>query len=372
MLRERRRRRGEETPRRQEQTWRSWLRVEYLLFLITLGAAVVLTLGFALGLWSNGAQQRQDKQETEANQQDYVKYFRHVVDESTDPADTAAAASASAEAESETDTRLLLDVDIGQFEDQDGLAGEVYAQLREQYPQEVEIILSWYEDASLEENGQWTTVGEAYPEQAIPERLLKLILSNEETIPVVAKYPYRSRGELREVELEEELGKSQVPLLLQWDERWAFAPYGDGLLCYTGCGPTCLAMVALQLTQDSSVTPVSVAQYADREGYYTDGVGSAWTLMSEGSWHFGLTAQELSVTEEQMRDKLEAGKPLIAAVSAGDFTESGHFIVISAYENGSFVVNDPNSRILSARTWTFSQLSGQIRVIWAFSRTGEG
>ena len=371
MLRERRRRRGDETPRRQEQTWRSWLRVEYLLFLITLLAAMALTLSFALGLWSSGSQQRQDKKESAANQQDYVTYFRHVVDEdgSTDTAD--GSAESSAEPEPKTEMRLLLDVDIHQFEDQEGLAGEVYATLLEKYPKEVETILSWYEEASLEEKGEWTTVGEAYPEQAVPERLLKLILSNEETIPVVAQYPYRSR-ENPEIELLSELDKPNVPLLLQWDPRWAFEPYGDGLLCYTGCGPTCLAMVALHLNQDSSITPVSVAQYADREGYYTDGVGSAWTLMSEGSWHFGLTASEVSVTEERMREKLEEGKPLIAAVGAGDFTENGHFIVISGYHNGSFVVNDPNSRILSERTWTFDQLSGQIKVIWAFSRSGEG
>jgi predicted double-glycine peptidase len=73
-----------------------------------------------------------------------------------------------------------------------------------------------------------------------------------------------------------------------------------------------------------------------------------------------------------MIDRLEQGKPLIAALSAGDFTDSGHFIVISGYKDGSFAVNDPNSLERSAKGWTFEQLSGQIRVIWAFSRTGEG
>lgn len=373
MLKERRRKRTEEEkPRRQEQLWRPWLRVEYLLFLITFAAAVIITLGFVAGIWLHGERQRQDAEETKANQQEYVKYYRHVVDpEGSEEAALASDGSESTSAPAPTeDTRMLLDVDIEQFADNQELPGKVYA-LKEEYPQEVETILSWYEGASLEEDGKQTTVGEAYPEQAIPERLLKLAVSNEETISVVAKYPYRPK-ELPNIDLEGELGKAKVPLLLQWDPRWAFEPYGDGMLCYTGCGPTCLAMVTLHLHQDSNVNPVVVAQYADSEGYYTDGVGSAWTLMSEGSWHFGLTSEEIAVAKDVMIDRLERGKPLIAAVGPGDFTEQGHFIVISDYQNGSFVVNDPNSQTLSAKNWTFEQLSSQIRVMWAFSRTGEG
>jgi ABC-type bacteriocin/lantibiotic exporter with double-glycine peptidase domain len=139
------------------------------------------------------------------------------------------------------------------------------------------------------------------------------------------------------------------------------------MLCYTGCGPTCLSMVALHLNQDSTMTPVEVARYADAEGYYTDGVGSSWTLMSEGSWHFGLVAEEISVVEEKMIDRLEQGKPLIAALSAGDFTDSGHFIVISGYKDGSFAVNDPNSLERSNRLWDYSEFQDQVRNLWAIS-----
>ena len=374
MLKNRRRRRTEEEhPRRQEETWRPWLQVEYVLFLVTLAVAVIITLGIAGSFWLQSQRQKQNEAEVKANQQEYVKYFRHVVDgdgssEAVDPADGSTSADGSAVPTS--DTRLLLDVEISQFEEDTGLPGELYA-MREKYPQEVETILSWFEYAKLYEDEKWTTVGDAYPKQAIPERLLKLAVSNEEAISVVAQYPYRSE-ERAAIDLSGELGKSDVPLLLQWDPRWAFEPYGDGLLCYTGCGPTCLAMVALHLNQDSSINPVVVARYADSEGYYTDGIGSAWTLMSDGSWHFGLTAEEIAVTKENMIDRLEQGKPLIAAVKTGDFTQNGHFIVISGYREGSFVVNDPNSQTLSAKKWSFDRLAGQIRVMWAFSRTGEG
>lgn len=366
MLKERRRSRSHNRPKRQEQPWRPWFRVEYVLFLITFAAAVLITLSLLISFWLVGAEKRRAKEETAANQQPFVTYFRHVVGEGG-----SSSAGDSAEGEAVQDTRLLLNVDLSQYQEEgaDEIAVQVYG-LMEQHPQEIETILSWYENAQLYENNQWTTVGEAYPEQAIPERLLKLVLSNEETIPVVAQYPYRDR-EGQTIDLQDELGKSSVPLLLQWDPRWAFESYGDGLLCYTGCGPTCLAMVALHLNQDSSITPLEVARYADQEGYYTDGVGSAWTLMSDGSWHFGLVSQEISVNEEKIREQLELGNPLICAVGAGDFTESGHFIVITGYQDGAFTINDPNSRVRSEQPWTFEQLSGQIRVMWAFWRSGE-
>ena len=53
----------------------------------------------------------------------------------------------------------------------------------------------------------------------------------------------------------EELTPGEVPLLLQYDPRWGYASYGDNCLAVTGCGPTCLSMVASALTGDASLTP---------------------------------------------------------------------------------------------------------------------
>ena len=70
-----------------------------------------------------------------------------------------------------------------------------------------------------------------------------------------------------------------------------------------------------------------------------------------------------------MTDALEAGNPVILALGAGDFTSSGHYIVLTDYQDGQFYVNDPNSRIRSEQTWTYEQLEGQIRNIWAIGKT---
>ena len=49
----------------------------------------------------------------------------------------------------------------------------------------------------------------------------------------------------------------------------------------------------------------------------------------------------------------------------GDFTTTGHFIVLVGYENGKIKVNDPNSIKNSEKEWTYEQIKDQIRNLWA-------
>ncbi|MBP5266916.1 MAG: hypothetical protein J6Z06_08880, partial [Lachnospiraceae bacterium] len=54
--------------------------------------------------------------------------------------------------------------------------------------------------------------------------------------------------------------KSQdIPLFMQWDERWGYDLYGDNNIGMCGCAPTCLAMVAEGMTRNEEITPSSVA-----------------------------------------------------------------------------------------------------------------
>lgn len=337
---------------------RKWMRVEYYLFLISLVIVIAMTgSGLNQILYVAGAASR-DAAAVRENEPEYVSFFHNVVKHfSKGDQDTGSTYGAGTEADT--------GVDISQFAHDSGYAGQVYA-LLEEYPEQVEKILSYYENASITVDGKITTYGEANPEEAIPERLLQLVIANIETIDFVADYPENHSVEAGAFP-EDVTASDKIPLLIQWDERWGYQEYGDGLIAYTGCGPTCLSMVAIYLTGDTSLTPKVVADYADGAGYYADGAGSAWTLMSEGCTHFGLAGTEMRLSESAMVSQIEAGNPIICAMGEGDFTQSGHFIVITGYENGEFTVNDPNSKIRSAETWSYDRLSGQIRDLWYYT-----
>ena len=198
------------------------------------------------------------------------------------------------------------------------------------------------------------------------EDLIDLAQRNKEALDYVYQYPEMA-GREQEIDLTAEASGDSVPLLIQWDSRWGYYEYGSGLIGYTGCGPTCLSMVALYLTGDPRYTPIYMADYSLENGYYVSGSGTTWSLMSEGSVGLGLSVRELPMTESVMAAALEAGEPIICSMGPGDFTDGGHYIVLAGYSNGAFTVNDPNSPERSARTWTYAELENQVRNLWAFS-----
>ena len=165
-----------------------------------------------------------------------------------------------------------------------------------------------------------------------------------------------------------EVAAGEIPLLLQWDERWGYSVYGDNMIAVNGCGPTAVAMVVSGLLCDPSVTPYKVAKFAEEQGYYAGESGTSWTLMSEGVQSFGIWGEELGLSRSEVFSALESGCPIICSMRPGDFTTTGHFIVLTKVENGKIKVNDPNSRIRSGQLWDYERLEPQIQNLWAFSR----
>ena len=204
-------------------------------------------------------------------------------------------------------------------------------------------------------------------DDSYPEKLKEMAQKNSETIDFVYNYP-QLKDEVWNIDLTEESQSDQVPLLMQWDERWGYITYNGGMMGYGGCGPTTLSMVVLYLTRDASATPAAVAAYAESAGYCVPGSGSTWSLIKEGCEHYGLHASEVAMVENRIRDKLDEGCPVVVNVGPGDFTDSGHYMVLVGYADQGFIINDPNSRTNSEKRWTFDQLNGQVRNLWAMSK----
>ncbi|EET62721.1 hypothetical protein BRYFOR_05071 [Marvinbryantia formatexigens DSM 14469] len=170
------------------------------------------------------------------------------------------------------------------------------------------------------------------------------------------------------IDITEDVRQGGVPLFLQWDERWGYEIYGDDFLGVNGCGPTSLSMVQCGLSGDTKWNPYEVAKMADENGYYVSGVGSSWELMDAGARQMGLQVSEVPFSAEGIVDTLRSGRLIICSMGPGEFTYSGHFVVLTGVDDdGRIFLNDSNSRERSQQTWDADYLLSQAVAMWAYS-----
>ena len=138
-------------------------------------------------------------------------------------------------------------------------------------------------------------------------------------------------------------------------------------MALNGCGPTCLSMIYCSRTDSLEWNPLHMAQWANDQGYYIDGAGTSWNLMDEGATQLGLSVHAEAPSVENITEALHEGKSIICIMGEGDFTNSGHYIVLSGITDKDRVrVNDPNSRWRSLRTWKAGTIAGQARQMWVY------
>lgn len=159
--------------------------------------------------------------------------------------------------------------------------------------------------------------------------------------------------------------KGRMPYLYQKDEQWAGQRYAGSTIGESGCGPTCMSMVYVYHTGATSMDPGVMAQLAQNGGYVEDGK-TTWSYMTENASLLGLHSEEAFFEEGAIRSLLEEGTPIICSMLPGDFTASGHFIVLCGVDDdGSIIIRDPNSEENSKKSWELSRLMSQMANLWA-------
>lgn len=130
----------------------------------------------------------------------------------------------------------------------------------------------------------------------------------------------------------------------------------------------CLAMVRCGLSGSTKWNPYRVAKMADANGFYVEGSGSSWSLMTDGAQKIGLSYHEVNFEKDSILSELYSGNPIICSMGPGDFTTTGHFIVLTgADKNGNIIVRDPNSLENSNKTWNIDTIMSQVRNLWGYS-----
>ena len=157
-------------------------------------------------------------------------------------------------------------------------------------------------------------------------------------------------------------GVTEVVYYNQLDERWADLPYGTDNIGGYGCGPTSMAIVVSSLT-DQTVDPPTMAEWAYQNGYWCSGNGSSHSLIPGAAEGFGLQWESISTDDPQaVVDTLASGKLIVALMSKGHFTSSGHFMVLRGVTSeGKILVADPASKKRSEQEWDISIILDEAR-----------
>lgn len=202
-----------------------------------------------------------------------------------------------------------------------------------------------------------------------PSELLELLSKNIETVDFVYDYPDHLQKNKKSISIKDYYKSGEIPLFLQWDEKWGYDKYGDDYIAVAGCAPTSLSMVAVGLTGNTDINPLVVSNYAYDNWFYVEGVGSSWSLISTGARHFGLDSQELHLSKSSILSTLEAGNPIIVTVGPGTFTSTGHFLVLTGLtSDGKIKINDPNSKYNSSKSWDVDVFLKETRNLWKISK----
>lgn len=222
--------------------------------------------------------------------------------------------------------------------------------MRKKYPQVENILLNLYEYS---------------------ESMLKLAANNPDSLDFVENYPkhksdIKPSGSVTQEELDS--AENGIPRFQQWDSRWGYLTYGNDNIGINGCGPTCLSMVAAGLLKDTSKSPDAVAEFSVENNYCTVASGTAWSLMSSGAKKLGLKSESVVVGRDSIKAALEKKQPVICSMKPGDFTTTGHFIVLTGLtEDGRLMINDPNSITRSEKRWDIDTIVGQVKSAWTYT-----
>lgn len=158
-------------------------------------------------------------------------------------------------------------------------------------------------------------------------------------------------------------GAIEVAYYNQLDERWADIMYGtSSTIGQAGCGPTSMAIVISTFLGEAH-DPIELSAWSVANGHRCEGNGSYHSLIPSAAEAYGLTCEGASKSEVQkIVDALADGKLVVAIMSEGHFTSSGHFIVLRGVtSDGKILVADPASYSRSEQEWDISIIINEAR-----------
>lgn len=164
---------------------------------------------------------------------------------------------------------------------------------------------------------------------------------------------------------------------LQTDPRWAKKDYSakgeKTTIGASGCGPTAMAMV-LATWANPAVDPVSECAWAQAHGFKAPHQGTYYGYFAKAAARYGLTCRQLSWTNlygnsksplhEQAKKALDSGGLVIACMGKGNWTSSGHYVLVWKIEGGTIYINDPASTLPRRTRGSYALFRQQVKYYW--------
>lgn len=135
----------------------------------------------------------------------------------------------------------------------------------------------------------------------------------------------------------------------------------DRSVASSGCSATCASMVIGYLNPEIEQDPEVIFVYAYLQKLYV-GNGLSQKALISVLEAYGVACKWRNLAKTSLRESLEAGKPIIAYMGKGYFTDSGHYIVLTGIDKDGWVsVIDPNSPEKSEKTYSYKTILRQSR-----------
>lgn len=168
---------------------------------------------------------------------------------------------------------------------------------------------------------------------------------------------------------------------LQTDPKWGSldysAPGEKTTIAASGCGPTAMAMV-LATWADQSVTPKTECAWALAHGYKAPRQGTYYGYFEPAGARYGLRVTRLNYTSiygkstssyhAQVKDALDRGELVIACMGKGNWTSSGHYVLVWGIQGDTIYINDPASTLARRTRGSYSLFKQQVKYYWIIER----
>lgn len=138
----------------------------------------------------------------------------------------------------------------------------------------------------------------------------------------------------------------------QNNDKFENIPYGTSNVKSSGCGPISLTMALNYVNGTELVKLEDVLKWAGENNMYEDNAGTRWSLLRNFPPTVSAGSKEMYISSiEQLAASIQEGEVLVTSMQKGQFTNNGHFIVITEIKDGKVSVLDPASICRSLKKW---------------------